>query len=159
MTWDHAASACQVVNSNCYASRECSFLKLIAMHLSLSWMSPPLRSTRRRRGAGSSSWWSLSDAGTKLLLNATIASNIAYRAKREEEKAKYGIVGNEEDEEDMVSDGRAPVTVIASTHNLTLIDNFTHAAVLHNGNVVELGEIPVLEKQKGPFRYKPGRPA
>ena len=40
--------------------------------------------------------------------------------------------------------------MIASTHNLTLIDNFTHAAVLHNGAVIELGEIPVLEK-KGPF--------
>ena len=54
-----------------------------------------------------------------------------------------------------MSDGFAPVTVVASTHNLALIDNFTHAAVLHNGQVIELGEIPALEKQKGHFfRYK-----
>ena len=54
-----------------------------------------------------------------------------------------------------ISDGRAPVTVIASTHNLTLIDNFTHAAVLQNGQVVEFDKIANLEKQKGHFfRYK-----
>ena len=45
--------------------------------------------------------------------------------------------------------------MIASTHNLSLIESFTHAVVLQNGIVVEEGEIKALEKQKGHFfRYK-----
>jgi ABC-type multidrug transport system fused ATPase/permease subunit len=47
-----------------------------------------------------------------------------------------------------------PTTVIVATHNLSLVDDFTHAAVMANGRVIESGARQELVNRKGHFyRY------
>ena len=44
-----------------------------------------------------------------------------------------------------------PVTVVATTHNVELMEHFTHAAMMLNGKVVEFGEKEALLARKGHY--------
>ena len=51
----------------------------------------------------------------------------------------------------MTPKGRQPITVFATTHNMHLIDAFTHILFLKGGRVVECGKKDDLMKRKGHF--------